>query len=66
MLSNSLRWDQEFFSFGMPAMARGAALLQGTREIFSEAFGAYGWNEGMRMVKWSRPSCSLMMRSPPR
>src|ERR1039458_9068166 len=45
-------WDQEFFSFGLPAMARGAALLQGTREIFSEAFGANGWGEGLRMTKW--------------
>ena len=48
----STPWDMEFFQFGMPAMARGAALLQGTREIFSEAFGAYGWSEGLRMVKW--------------
>ncbi len=45
-------WDQEFFQFGLPAMARGAALIQGTAEIFSEAFGAYGWGEGLRMVKW--------------
>ena len=46
------QWDQEFFSFGLPAMARGAALLKGTREIFSEAFGANGWAEGLRMTKW--------------
>lgn len=46
------KWDQEHFQFGLPAMARGAALLQGTREIFSEAFGAYGWSQGMRMLKW--------------
>ncbi len=45
-------WDQEFFEFGLPAMTRGAALIQGTAEIFSEAFGAYGWGEGLRMVKW--------------
>jgi len=45
-------WDQEFFQFGLPAMARGAALIQGSIEIFSEAFGAYGWSEGLRMVKW--------------
>jgi hypothetical protein len=49
---NSTPWDAEFFSFGLPAMARGAALLQGTREIFSEAFGAYGWGQGLRMTKW--------------
>jgi hypothetical protein len=49
---NSSPWDAEFFSFGLPAMARGAALLQGTREIFSEAFGAYGWGQGLRMTKW--------------
>jgi hypothetical protein len=45
-------WDQEFFQFGLPAMARGAALIKGSPEIFSEAFGAYGWSEGLRMVKW--------------
>lgn len=45
-------WDQEHFQFGLPAMARGAALLQGTRHIFSEAFGAYGWSQGMRMLTW--------------
>src|ERR1017187_9897133 len=45
-------WTWEFFSFGLPAMARGAALLKGTREIFSEAFGANGWAEGLRMTKW--------------
>jgi hypothetical protein len=45
-------WDQEFFQFGLPAMARGAALIQGTTEIFSEAFGAYGWSEGLATVKW--------------
>jgi hypothetical protein len=45
-------WDQEFFQFGLPAMARGAALIQGTTEVFSEAFGAYGWGEGLRMTKW--------------
>jgi hypothetical protein len=45
-------WDQEFFQFGLPAMARGAALAKGVREIFSEAFGANGWSEGLRMVKW--------------
>ncbi len=45
-------WDQEHFQFGLPAMARGAALLQNTREIMSEAFGAYGWSQGMRMLKW--------------
>jgi hypothetical protein len=45
-------WDQEFFQFGLPAMARGAALIEGTNEIFSEAFGAYGWSEGLGTVKW--------------
>ncbi len=45
-------WDQEHFQFGLPAMARGAALMQGTREILSEAFGAYGWSLGLRMQKW--------------
>ena len=51
-LPSGPQWDQEFFSFGLPAMARGAALLKGTREIFSEAFGANGWAEGLRMTKW--------------
>ncbi|MDD8015193.1 MAG: hypothetical protein PHX45_05830 [Acidobacteriota bacterium] len=45
-------WDQEFFQFGLPAMARGAALIKNSVEIFSEAFGANGWSEGLRMVKW--------------
>ena len=53
------RWphkmEVEFFQFALPAMARGAALLHGrngTREIMSETFGAYGWDEGLRMMKW--------------
>jgi hypothetical protein len=50
--SSPLRWDQEHFQFALPAMARGAALLQNTREIFSEAFGAYGWSQGLRMLEW--------------
>ena len=33
-------------------MARGAALIKGNHRIFSEAFGANGWGEGLRMVKW--------------
>ncbi len=45
-------WNQEFFSFGLPAMARGAALMSGSTQMFSEAFGANGWCEGLRMVKW--------------
>lgn len=45
-------WDQEFFQFGLPAMARGAALIKSRTEIFSEAFGANGWGEGLRMAKW--------------
>jgi hypothetical protein len=49
---STLLWDQEHFQFGLPAMARGAALLQGAREIFSEAFGAYGWSQGLRMLEW--------------
>ncbi len=49
---SAVEWDQEHFQFGLPAMARGAALLKGTREIFSEAFGAYGWSQGMRMLQW--------------
>ncbi len=45
-------WDQEHFQWGLPAMARGAALIKGKPHIFSEAFGANGWSEGLRMVKW--------------
>jgi hypothetical protein len=46
------QWDQEHFQFGLAAMARGAALAKRDRRIFSEAFGANGWSEGLRMVKW--------------
>lgn len=45
-------WDQEHFSFALPAMARGSAWMKHTTEIFSESFGAYGWSEGLRMLKW--------------
>jgi hypothetical protein len=51
-LNSGPDWDQEYFQFGLPAMARGAALVKNSPEIFSEAFGAYGWSEGLRMVKW--------------
>jgi hypothetical protein len=52
LLDADTEWDQEFFQFGLPAMARGASLLKNSGPIFSEAFGANGWNEGLRMVKW--------------
>jgi len=45
-------WDEEHFSFALPAMARGSALEKKTTEIFAESFGAYGWSEGLRTVKW--------------
>lgn len=45
-------WDQEHFSFALPAMARGSAWMKHSTEIFAEAFGAYGWSEGLRMIKW--------------
>ncbi len=45
-------WDQEHFSFALPAMARGSAWMKHTTEIFSEYLGAYGWGEGLRMLKW--------------
>jgi hypothetical protein len=45
-------WDEEHFSFGLPAMARGSAWMRHDTEIFAEAFGAYGWSEGLRMLKW--------------
>lgn len=45
-------WDQEHFSFALPSMARGSAWMKNTTEIFAESFGAYGWSEGLRMVKW--------------
>jgi hypothetical protein len=51
-LPNGTDWDQEHFSFGLPAMARGSAWMRHGTEIFAEAFGAYGWSEGLRMTKW--------------
>jgi hypothetical protein len=45
-------WDEEHFSFGLPAMARGSAWMKHSTEIFAESFGAYGWSEGLRMLKW--------------
>jgi len=51
-LGSKTVWDEEFFQFEMPAMARGAALMKPTTEIFSEPFGAYGWSEGLRQQKW--------------
>jgi hypothetical protein len=51
-----VRWPEKFevafFQFALPAMARGAGLMRGGREIFAEVFGAYGWAEGLRMAGW--------------
>ena len=33
-------------------MARGSAWMKHSTEIFAESFGAYGWSEGLRMLKW--------------
>jgi hypothetical protein len=51
-LPEGVEWDQEHITFGVAAMARGAAWMRNGREIFAEAFGAYGWSEGLRTVKW--------------
>ncbi len=51
-LPNGPEWDEEHFSFALPAMARGSAWMKHTTQIFAEAFGAYGWSEGLRMLKW--------------
>jgi hypothetical protein len=52
VVSRGPEWDQEHFSFGLAAMARGSAWMKHSTEIFSESFGAYGWSEGLRMLKW--------------
>ena len=46
--------DPNFFSFGLAKLASSHAHIQPAKQglAMCEMFGAYGWSEGLRMMKW--------------
>ncbi len=52
----------EFYHYALAKLASSAAHLDAKKEgrVMCEAFGAYGWNEGLRTMKWIADS--LMVR----
>ena len=52
----------EFYHYALAKLGSSAAHLDPKKEgrLMCEAFGAYGWNEGLRMMKWIADS--LMVR----
>lgn len=44
----------EFFHYGLAKLGASSAHLDGTKNgrAFAELFGAYGWAEGLRLMKW--------------
>ena len=52
----------EFYHYALAKLGTSAAHLDSKKEgrTMCEAFGAYGWNEGLRMMKWIADS--LMVR----
>jgi hypothetical protein len=47
-------WDAEFAYWGMIKMASSAAHIDPKKNgvTVCEAFGAYGWQEGLKLMKW--------------
>jgi hypothetical protein len=47
-------WDAEFAYWGMAKMASSAAHIDPKKKgvTVCEAFGAYGWQEGLKLMKW--------------
>jgi hypothetical protein len=46
--------DGEFFHFALAKLGASAAHLESNKggRAMCEAFGAYGWNEGLKLMKW--------------
>lgn len=50
----STGWDGEFFTYALARMCASAAEFDERKrgDAFCEVFGAYGWAEGLRFMKW--------------
>lgn len=50
----SAGWDGEFFTYGLAKLGASLGHLDGMKQgrTMCEVFGAYGWGEGLRMMKW--------------
>lgn len=50
----SAGWDGEFFTYGLAKMGASLGALDPRKKgrTMCEVFGAYGWSEGLRMMKW--------------
>lgn len=47
-------WDMEFFNYGLAKLGSSAAHLDPKKQgrCMAEVFGAFGWREGLREMKW--------------
>ena len=50
----STGWDGEFFHYGLAKLGSSLGHLDETKngQTMAEVFGAYGWGEGLRLMKW--------------
>ncbi len=48
------RWDMEFYSYALAKLGASAAHLDPKKQgrCMAEVFGAFGWHEGLRQMKW--------------
>ncbi len=48
------RWDMEFYSYALAKLGSSAAHLDPKKQgrCMAEVFGAFGWHEGLRQMKW--------------
>lgn len=47
-------WDLEFYNYALPKLGSSAAHLDPKKQgrCMAEVFGAFGWHEGLREMKW--------------
>ena len=47
-------WDLEFYNYVLPKLGSSAAHLDPKKQgrCMAEVFGAFGWHEGLREMKW--------------
>lgn len=47
-------WDMEFFNYALPKLGSSAAHIDPRKQgrCMAEVFGAFGWHEGLKEMKW--------------
>lgn len=48
------KWDMEFFNYALPKLGSSAAHIDPLKQgrCMAEVFGAFGWHEGLKEMKW--------------